>query len=77
MSGPEPDRTDVEDRLEMLAAPADFLAATEAREVARRRLIRLARRIVADPTLTDEEIVPAAYRVSLELVMSEKAVASG
>lgn len=74
---PELDRTDAEDRLDMLGAPSDFLVATEAREAARRRMIRLARRIISDPALTDEEAVPAAYRVSLDFVLAAKAVASG
>lgn len=52
------------DRLEFLEATADFLEASEARELARRKLVRLARRIVLMPEAPDEEVLPAAFRAA-------------
>lgn len=79
MGAPELDRTAIADRLDLIEATSDFLAATESRELARKKLVQLSRRIVADPTLSDEEIVPAAYALARELhaELAEQIGASG
>ena len=64
LSGPELDQ------LDLLSALTDYAQALVLGEVARATVLRLARRLVQDPRLTDEEVVRLAGRRALDTLRS-------
>lgn len=83
MSLVELDRVGVQDHLDLVGAAAEFTAAALTARQSLALVVRLARRIVQDPSLTDEQVVTAAYpianglRLSLLSSMTGQAVSGG